>query len=641
MVHRQTADESTMYIRYSCLLVVFVIAGFSTARAQTPLSAPASQKAFDIAPELPAISEEDIALLVKSVRAALRDELAGKPERSTGYRPPALQGMKQILHATLRRSGAAIAEAETKEVDLLDGAVAAGVMLGRAVTNKKITLADRGDSCGLELEWLGPIQYVGANNDEHGKWSEALLHCFEPGREGIGVELNGRRGWLRPSLVVSLNLNPDLALQAAEKLGNVQVLDKSRHAKDIRYFRFRSRHVWQADAGANRRPVELIRGELLVSPDTVTAKSLDEAIHRMGRYLKYRQNSDGWYSEEYLPSPDKYAPGNSAVLQMHALQGLATYAAWSKDSAIADSAAKGIMRCAAFLTPLVVPKEIPTSSQPTSAPVATTQAGEVLAFPGHADHLLVTARMMLAMAELENREEFARPQRTLMEAIRASQDEDGRIEMVFEARSADQPEDALAAGVAMQAMARGASRGGDRALELAFQRAERHYHRWYEESAKPLAASEVCRAMAQGYVITSDARSSDLAFRIVDRLAELQLSESDSPWPEMWGAINTKQPGLVGVDTATYLLALSDGLALARRVGDAGRVERYRKAVAGAARFVMQLEVSHAGAYYARSRVDAVGGVRHSPWNNSIRSDSCAEAVMSLIAARRALFPDS
>lgn len=631
-----------MHIRHSLVLIVIFRIGFSTdaaSNAEPPTSAPASQKAFDIAPELPAIADEDIALLVKSVRAALRDELAGKPERAPAYRPPALQGLKQILHATLRRSGAAIAEAETKEMDLLDGAVAAGVTLGRAVKNKKITLAEHGDSCGLELEWLGPIQYVGATNDEQGKWSEALLHCFEPGREGIGVELNGRRGWLRPSQVVSLNLNPDLALQAAEKLGNVQLLDKSRHAKDIRYFRFRSRHVWQADAGANRRPVELVRGELLVPSDGVTAKSLDEAIHRMGRYLKYRQNSDGWYSDEYLPSPDKYAPGNSAVLQMHALQGLATYAAYSGDPAVADSAAKGILRCAAFLTPLVVPKEIPTSSQPTSAPVATTQAGEVLAFPGHGDHLLVTARMMLAMAELGHRQEFARPQRALMEAIRASQDEDGRIEMVFEVPTSDRAEDAFAAGVAMQAMARGASRDGDRALELAFQRAERHYHRWYEESAKPLAASEVCRAMAQGYVITSDARSSDLAFHIVDQLIALQMTPRDTPWPELWGAVNTKQPGLVGVDSATYLLALSDGLELARRVGDAGRVERYRKAVAEVARFVMQLEVSAAGAYYARSRVDAVGGVRQSPWNNSIRSDSCAEAVMSLIAARQALFP--
>ncbi|MEK6644947.1 MAG: hypothetical protein AABZ08_13680 [Planctomycetota bacterium] len=611
---------------------------------QASTSAPAvtSRPVFQIAPEPPPISDEDVALLVKSVRAALRDELAGKPERAPGYRPPALRGVKQILHATLRRNGAAVADTETKEIDLIDGSVAAGVMLGRSVKGKKIVLADHGDACGLELEWLGPIEYVTATNDEKGKWTDALLHCFEPGRECIGVELNGRRGWMRPSQIIVLNLTPDLALQAAEKAADVQMLDKSRHAKDVRYFRFRTRHVWQADATV-RLPVQLVRGEQLIPPDAVTQEALDAAIHRMGRYLKYRQNSDGWYSEEYLPSPDRYAPGNSAVLQMHALQGLASYGAWSKDESIATAAAKGIMRSAYFLTPLIVPKETSalTTSQTTSAPIATTQAGQVLAFPGHGDHLLVTARMLLSMLELGDRPEFVPLQAQLVEAVLASQDEDGRIEMIFEAPSRDLPENALAAGIAMQALASVAAKRQNARMEIALQRADRHYHRWYDQTVDSAAASEVIRALARGYISTNDARASDLVFRFLDDLIGLQLTSAETPWPELIGAIDTKQPGLVGIDTASYLLAMSDGLELARRIGDLKRVERYQWAVRLAARFVMQLEITESGAYYARSRVDSVGGVRQSPWNNIIRSDSGSEAVMSLIAARRALFPSN
>ncbi len=62
------------------------------------------------------------------------------------------------------------------------------------------------------------------------------------------------------------------------------------------------------------------------------------------------------------------------------------------------------------------------------------------------------------------------------------------------------------------------------------------------------------------------------------------------------------------------------------------------QAVRAAARFVIQLEFREEGSYYIRSRVDALGGVRTALWNNSIRADHCAEAIMALIRARIALF---
>src|SRR5262249_42394045 len=153
-----------------------------------------------------------------------------------------------------------------------------------------------------------------------------------------------------------------------------------------KYFRFRTRHVWQPSASAS--PIVITRGATIVGADEVNEKGLDAAIERIGRYLRYRQNSDGWYSEEYLPTADRYTKGNSASVQIGALQGLAAFAAWTGEPVLIDAAAKGIFRSASFLTPLQVSQS--DTSQPaggasTSRP--SRAAGQLLMFPGHSGYL--------------------------------------------------------------------------------------------------------------------------------------------------------------------------------------------------------------------------------------------------------------
>jgi len=146
------------------------------------------------------------------------------------------------------------------------------------------------------------------------------------------------------------------------------------------------------------------------------------------------------------------------------------------------------------------------------------------------------------------------------------------------------------------------------------------------------------RAFALHYDSTNDARLSDVVFQILDRLAALQIPDGAGVYPELCGAINAREPGLVGADTAIYLAALADGLTLARRIGDEPRAERYRRATLAAARFVMQLEVREMGCYHVGSPRDVLGGIRTTPWNGRIRADYCADSVISLMQTRKALF---
>jgi len=627
--------------------------------------------------ELPSICYEDLALLVKTARRAFTDRVEGGIERAASYRPPALLGLRGVIHLTLRLRGAALVEAQSEEMDAIDAAIAAGALLGQSAIAKKVKLAGGGEECGIELEFLGPPEYLAAKYAERMTWSDELLHAFEPAAEGIGVEFEGRRGWTRPSQIVSSNYSPDLALQAAETAIGLTHTQKLRFEKRIRYFRFRAYHLWQSDARS--LPVVLLRGAELVPEDAVTADGLDVAIDRMGAYLHYRQNRDGWFSHEYLPSMDRYGSGNSAVVQMEALYGLAAYAAWSQQPKVVADVKKGVRRSALFLRTLPVATRVAEDGKPQVA-----QAGLLLVFPGHEDSRGASARLLAAVLALGSAwdgpaslweapvtQSFvadaaagrlpspaACPAQNVFDCVSGlirgllcSLDEgsEPKPSAGEAAQDAKPGRDEVAAAWALLAALRAdgwlAEQDGGTEKRLAADELERrmrnaaaHYERSLDAAAGPVAASVLAGAFCEIYQRTSDARASDLAFSITDRFVRLQIDEGVCPWQELYGAINARERGVIGIDTANYLSALSDGLALAERIGDRDRARRYRRAIRLAARFILQLEVRESGCYYVRNPRDALGGVRAAPWDNRLRADRCADGLLSLISARRALF---
>jgi len=645
-------------------------------------------------PALSPVSPEDLTLLVHFARRAFEDKVQGQPERASKYHPLVLAGRRGIVHLTLRSHGTALAEAESPEMDIVDASVAAGTLLGEAAIAHRedgspavptASLKDDGPRLGIEFEWLGAREYPHMKYyGPGGEWTDDLLHSFEPAVEGIGVEFHGKRGWTRPAQIIASNYSPDLALIAAERAAGLKHATKLMHSKNIRYFRFPTYHLWQPSA--TQRPVVLVRGDTLVPPlpqanghpTPAARRRLDAAILRMGRYLHYRQNPSGSFSYEYAPSADRYENGNSAPVQLRAIQGLAAWAQWKvkhphpsaasrpsdvpkKASDPASDVRHAITAFDKYLQPIMVPK-LHAKADPSPKP-RFQPAGLALVIPGHCSYLEISARLLSAMIAADGLHASPAPHKTpapafakqrtgLIEAILASQDEDGRINMDLRVNQAEvttpsaKSED-TAAGWALLALAQAdaaipddhaTSRRIDRAMLRALSYVRRSFQAKEPDSRlSPVAAAAIARAFALHYAKTNDARLSDLVFTILDRIVQRQIPQGTGAYPELCGAVNAHRPGIIGADTAIYLAALADGLALAKRIGDRPRIGRYRRATLAAARFVMQLEVRKMGCYYIRSPRDALGGVRAALWDGRIRADHCAQALIALMRTRAAL----
>lgn len=610
-------------------------------------------------PTRPEVAREDLMLLMGYARSAFRSKLAGLPEQAARFRPIDLKDLTGIIHLTLRSNGVSLAEAESPEMGVVDAAVAAGALLGSAAGNLGRAFEDHGDNLGIELEWLGPREFLHIEPFEAGgQWTDELLHSFEPAAEGIGVQFQGKSGWTRPAQIILSNYSPDLALKAAEAAIDLRHIQKLRFAAQIKYFRFWTYHLWQPSG--HRQPTILERGEALVTKASITRDSLDSAIQRIGGYVYYRHRQSGAFAPEYLPGADRYNELNSARIQLRALRGFSVFAGFSpnghgtQEEGVHADLARGIEAFGKYLESI----DQVDPSGPGEA--RTKPAGHVLIFPGHDHHLELTGLLLSALCNaspVQGGEVASDPAGVprqgplpsgwegLVTAILASQAEDGRLMLNLGSTRGDARSEEIGAACALLALAEAQAlavrRGGqdepirrtERALDAAF----RYYAPREAELSAPARAT-LCQAFALVYERTKDAKLSDHVFRTADDLVRVQLKPDNCAYPELWGAINVRRPGLIGADSATYVETLARAAALAARVGDAQRRRVYRDATKSGVRFLLQLEFSPAGCYYVRSPRDALGGIRAAPWDHRIRVDHCSGVLLALVRARIALF---
>lgn len=567
-----------------------------------------------VEPKVPPIDEPNRQFLSRLARRTLRDGLLGRPVYEPAYVPAALESLTAEVIVRLRQGGYLIGAGAGGP-----GRVALATRDAALACLKNLTGTTDVDAALLnrlliEIEVIGSAELIDVDAD----WTQwrAVDPFIEPGVHGM--VLIGARGSHRfcPTEV----LTGDRVL--AELL---QDLAKTLHSDPSQVgntglMRFRTTHWVQTRR--NAKPVPLHRGLTVLGPEAVTSAALDESIQRIADYMAYRQLESGLFSYEYRPGSDGYSEDNNLVRQVGAVLAMSVHAKASGRSASRAAADVGIRHHLQGLVDI--------SDVDNAAFIATADKRNKLG---------VTALLALAMAEFPEPQRYEMRRTKLINGMLWLQRPSGMFITAFPPAVAIDAQDYFP-GEALLAMAVDYAHQPTADVLEAFDRAIRFYRGYFRDTVSPAFVPWQVQAYAIMARHTKRTDYRDFVFELTDLLSKKQLTEENCVWPEMWGGIASYQPGRAGVATAGYLEGFADALLLARKTGQTQRAAHYEEVVRSAARFVMQLQVRPEEAYFIRSPQDAVGGIRTAPALNLLRIDHCQHALVGLIKARRALYPD-
>lgn len=566
------------------------------------------------APPVPSIAESQRNFLSRVARRTLRDAVLGRDEYEPSYVPAALTRLSAEVVVRTRLGGYLLASAASgpKPIALAtrDAARTAGLMM---LSEDDVDL-DQVNDMLIEIEVVGQAEPIPVTSD----WTQprAVDPFVEPGVHGL--MLTGSRIHMRffPSELLIGDL---VVADVLERLAKVTHESKAQIA-DVKLQRFRTLHWYLA--GHSDKIVSLNRGLTLIPPAAVSPSELDAAIARLAEYMAYRQLSSGLFTYQYEPGSDTFTRENNIVRQVGAASAMAVHAAWSGQSASSAAADLAIRYHL---------KGMSQVSQDGSAAFIATADGR--------NKLGVTALLLLAMAEHPDAHRYESQRSKLTNAILWLQRPSGMFMTAFPPAVEIKAQDYFP-GEALLALAVQYTHDPTPATLDAFDRAAVFYKEYFRATRSPTFVPWQVQAFSLMAGYTKRRDYVDFAFELTDWLAAKQLGRSNNPWPEMWGGIAGYGDGRADVATAAYLEGFADALKLARSIGAKRRIEKYEAVVRGAARFVMQLQVRPEEAYYIRSPRDAVGGIRTSPYLNLLRIDHCQHALVGLIKARQALFPE-
>lgn len=565
-------------------------------------------------PQPPRLTESQKEYLSRLARRTLRDGLLGRGAYAPEYVPEALSTISAEVVLRVWHGGYLSAGGVGRFGPIVEATREAALMAVETLKPEPPE-PDVLRVMTIDIEAAGPAEAVPYSGD----WTAegALRHLVEPGVHGLAFL--GPRAIRRvyPSKLLHTDLTQHEMLAAlAQTLSMVPA-----EITETRLERFRSTHWFEAGSGAEIR--SLHRGLIVLPISEVRPDRLAEATARIAEYLAYRQLDSGLFSYQFEPGNDRYVEGGSPLAHAGATAALAMHAKVSGRSASKSAAELGIRFHLQGLT---------ASQQLDDAAFIATADGE--------NKLGLTALVALALAEHPEPQAYADTRLRLAKGMLSLQRPSGMFLTAFPpaVRLNEQdyfPGEALLALAAEQAI-----QPSDE-IVAAFDKAIEFYRVYFRARRSPALVPWQVQAFARMGHLTGRSDFAEYVFELTDWLLEEQLTGENCPWPELLGGISPTSPGEPDISTALYLQAASDALLLARDRGEAPRIRKYELAVRAAARFVMQLQVRPEEVYFVRSPRDAVYGVRGGPALNRLRIDYCQHALIGLIKARQALYPDA
>ena len=440
-----------------------------------------------------------------------------------------------------------------------------------------------------------------------------VFYNRERGLTGMEMTLRGGVTRLAPTRMLAANLGFERAFERF----------LAEHATSAKAFRAEgalrafSARQYLLPGGGNAGAVALHRGSTLVEPapgiDRGRAASLADGI---GRWMLANLSPEGALPYKYWPSRGEESPADNAIRRFLATLALARLGEQRGDEECRDAARRNL-RCN-------LSRYFQNIGEGHGAIVERSGA-----------KLGAAAVAALAILECDDKEDFREELSLLAAGIDSLADEELGFRTFFFPPERDGENWNFYSGEALLFWAEATRRGLPMAPSLSrcaatLERCRaRHLRRrnpafvpWHTQACASLYAQSGRRAFA------------DLAFEMNDWL--LAMQQWDGLAPDLRGRFyDPKRPEFGpphAASTGAYLEGLADAAALARALGDHARTTAYECALARGLRSLRQLQFrDERDAYYVSRRTRVLGALRTEVYDNAVRVDSAAHALLAAI----------
>ena len=468
---------------------------------------------------------------------------------------------------------------------------------------------------------------VGARSDE---WVEACVThglqevprerfarvFMQRARGLIGMEIayGGEVSRISPTRMLAGNLRFRCALERHLARTSVSIEEFFCSGR-LRAFSGRQ-YLLSGDAG--RGPVELYRGSTLVSPTrSVDKERTADLADGIGRWMLHNQAVDGSLPYKYWPSRGTQSPADNAIRRFLGSLAMFRLSELRKSSALLEGATRNLRY------------NLDRYFRPTGegCGVIVERAGAKLG-----------AAAVAGLAILANpaREEFSEQLAMLSKAIESLSHPELGFRTFFFPRSRDGDNWNFYSGEALLFWAESVRQGLPDAPSVerctaAFRRC-RARHRQQRNPAFVPWHTQACASL---FATTGRQEFADFAFEISDWLLPMQQWDDALP-PDLAGRFyNPRRPDFGpphAASTGAYLEGLADALALARATGNHARATRYERALARGLRSLRQLQFrGDQDAFYVSRKPRVLGALRTEVYDNAIRVDSAAHALLAAV----------
>ena len=368
-------------------------------------------------------------------------------------------------------------------------------------------------------------------------------------------------------------------------------------------------------------PVELFRGSTLVEPvPSSHERRAEDLADGIGQWMLANLSADGGLPYKYWPSRGAESPADNAIRRFLASLSLARFGDLRGSSEIRDAARRNLR--------FNLKRYFQDIGGGRGAIVERTEAK-------------LGAAAVAALAILENAaaEEFSKELAMLAAGIDSLADDEHGFRTFFFPPERDGENWNFYSGEALLFWAEAARRGISLAPSLerctaAFKRCRERHRRSRNPAFVPWH-SQACTSL---YARTRHREYADFVIEMNDWL--LPMQQWDGLDPDLKGRFYDPRHREFGpphaASTGAYLEGLGDTVALARALGDERRATAYERSIHRGLRSLRQLQFrDERDAFYVSKRNRVLGALRTEVYDNAVRVDSAAHALLAAIKVLR------